>query len=148
MKKQIDLEPLHVIIRRFEGFRSKPYLCPAGVWTIGYGSTRGITKDHPPVTEKQAEVMMRLDALGSYQQALELSPVLSNHPMIACAIADFIYNLGAGRYRASTLRRKVAERNWPEVCEQLARWVWGGGKKLPGLVARRAVEVRLVQSDH
>lgn len=145
MKKYIDLEPLHIIIRRFEGFRAKPYLCPAGVWTIGYGSTKGVTKDHPPVTKEQAEVMMRLDALDSHQAAVKLSPVLSSHPEVACAIADFIYNLGAGRYRASTLRRKVEVQDWPGVCEQLPKWVWGGGKKLPGLILRRSVEIALIQ---
>lgn len=147
MKKHIDLEPLNVIIKRFEGFRNKPYLCPAGVWTIGYGSTKGVTALHPPVSVQQAEAMMRLDALEAYQQALKLSPVLSSNHQTACAIADFIYNLGAGRYQASTLRRKVAEQNWSEVCEQLTKWVWGGGKKLPGLVLRRQVEIALIQKN-
>lgn len=145
MKKHLDLEPLHIIIRRFEGFRAKPYLCPAGVWTIGYGSTKGITKDHPPVTVQQAEAMMRLDAFGAYQSALALSPVLADHPEVACAIADFIYNLGAGRYRASTLRRRVEAQDWQGTCEQLLKWVWGGGRKLPGLILRRQVEIALIQ---
>lgn len=88
---------------------------------------------------------MTLDAFGAYQSALALSPVLSSHPMIACAIADFIYNLGAGRYRASTLRRKVEAQNWPETCEHLTKWVWGGGRKLLGLVLRRQVEIALIE---
>lgn len=145
MKTELNLEPLHIIIRRFEGFRSKPYLCPAGVWTIGYGTTKNITKNHPPVSVQQAEMMMRLDAFESYNLALKLSPVLQKHPMAACAIADFVYNLGATRYRASTLRRKVDAQDWQGVCEQLPKWVWGGGQKLPGLVLRRAVECSLIQ---
>lgn len=88
---------------------------------------------------------MRLDALGAYQSVLALSPVLSGHPMVACAIADFIYNLGAGRYRASTLRRKVEAQNWPETCEHLTKWVWGGGRRLPGLILRRQVEIALIR---
>jgi lysozyme len=145
MKQQIDLEPLHVIIRRFEGFRAKPYLCPAGVWTIGYGSTKNVTRTHPPVSVQQAEAMMRLDALEAHQTVTRISPVLQKYPEVACSIADFVYNLGAGRYLASTLRRKVDAEDWPGTCEQLTKWVWGGGRKLPGLVLRRQVEIALIQ---
>jgi lysozyme len=147
MKTELNLEPLHVIIRRFEGFRAKPYLCPAGVWTIGYGSTKSVTASHPPVSVQQAEAMMRLDALEAYRTALTLSPNLQGSAFAACAIADFVYNLGSGRYRASTLRRKVDAGDWPGTCEQLTKWVWGGGRKLPGLLLRRQVEIALVQKQ-
>jgi len=144
MKTELTLDPLYDMIRVFEGFRSKPYLCPAGVWTIGYGSTKGVTKDSPAVSEHQAEVMMRLDAYRAYRAVLSISPILGAHPQAACAIADFVYNLGAGRYQASTLRRKIDQQDWQGAREQLPRWVWGGGRKLPGLVLRRAAEIRLM----
>lgn len=147
MKKHLDLEPLHIIIRRFEGFRSKPYLCPAGVWTIGFGSTKNVTASHAPVSLQQAEVMMRLDALEAHQTVLKISPVLQSHPLVACAIADFVYNLGAGRYRASTLRRKVDGEDWQGTREQLSKWVWGGGRKLPGLILRRQVEIQMIRNS-
>jgi len=88
---------------------------------------------------------MRLDALRAYQETVNLSPVLLAHPLAACAIADFVYNLGAGRYRVSTLKRKIDAADWQGACEQLPRWVWGGGRKLPGLVVRRMAEIQLIR---
>lgn len=143
----MNLEPLYGLIRRFEGFRSKPYLCPAGVWTIGYGTTKNVTKNHPTVSVQQAEPMMRADALEAYSSVTKVSPVLLPRPASACAMADFVYNLGMGRYRASTLRRKVDSGEWGSVPEQLRKWVWGGGKKLPGLVLRRQAEILLLSKD-
>ena len=58
-----------------------------------------------------------------------------------CAIVDFAYNLGVGRLQTSTLRRKINELDWEAVAKELMRWVYGGGKKLPGLVKRRQAEL-------
>ncbi|MDD5519168.1 MAG: lysozyme, partial [Candidatus Omnitrophica bacterium] len=60
------------------------------------------------------------------------------------AIIDFTFNLGGGRLQSSTLRRRINQKNWPEVRKELNRWVYGGGKKLKGLVLRRAAEAKLV----
>lgn len=143
----MNLEPLYELIRRFEGFRSKPYLCPAGVWTIGYGTTKNVTKTHPVVSVQQAELMMRVDALEAYSSVTRMSPVLLTCPGHACAMADFVYNLGLGRYRASTLRRKIDSEEWGSVPSELRKWVWGGGKKLPGLILRRQAEILLLSKD-
>jgi lysozyme len=62
------------------------------------------------------------------------------------AIVDFTFNLGAGRLQASTLRRRVNQRDWVAARQELSRWVYGGGKVLPGLVARREAEVGLLLS--
>jgi lysozyme len=62
------------------------------------------------------------------------------------AIVDFTFNLGAGRLQTSTLRRRVNQRDWAEAARELRRWVHGGGKVLPGLVARREAEVQLLQT--
>jgi lysozyme len=56
------------------------------------------------------------------------------------AIVDFTFNLGAGRLQASTLRRQINQRDWPAAASELSRWVYGGGKVLPGLVTRREAE--------
>lgn len=61
----------------------------------------------------------------------------------AAAILDFTYNLGEGRLRTSTLRRYVKAGDWERVRIELAKWVNGGGKKLKGLVIRRAAEIQL-----
>jgi lysozyme len=63
------------------------------------------------------------------------------------AIADFCFNLGTTRYKASTLKRRVDAGDWPGAAEELAKWVWGGGQKLPGLVARRAAESLLLTTN-
>lgn len=143
----MNLEPLYGLIRHFEGLKLKPYLCPAGVWTIGYGSTGpDITARHPRVTAAWAEERMRADAARFVAEALRLSPGLADHPLKLCAIADFCYNLGSARYRASTLRRKVNAGEWEEANEQLLKWVWGGGRKLPGLLRRRQAEIVLMNA--
>lgn len=142
----MNLEPLRALIRRFEGLRLKPYKCPAGVPTIGYGTTSGVTMETPAITPELAEELMRKDAEKFALAVIKLSPVLGLpwHNDRLCAIADFSYNLGTGRYKISTLRKKVEEGDWEEAAEQLHKWVYGGGRKLPGLVARRAAEAALL----
>lgn len=134
------------LIRRFEGLRLRPYLCPAGVPTIGYGHTGPeVRMDSPPITRALADAWLLEDAGRACRAALALSPALAGQDDRLAAVADFIFNLGAGRYKASTLRRRIAEGDWPEAAEQLGRWVWGGGRRLPGLVARREAERRLLE---
>lgn len=122
-----------------EGFSAVPYLCPAGFWTIGYGHL--CRKDHPPITEQQGEAYLAVDMQTAYAAAIKFCPVLldASEPRLA-AIVDFTFNLGAGRLQTSTLRKRINEQNWDEAVQELKRWVYGGGKKLPGLVKRREVE--------
>ncbi len=61
------------------------------------------------------------------------------------AIVDFTFNLGAGRLQTSTLRRRINQRDWASAAPELRRWVYGGGKLLPGLVLRREAEALLLQ---
>lgn len=139
------LNPLYALIRKFEGLRLKPYRCPAGVPTIGYGSTGpDITMKTKPVTPEWAEQRMRSDADSFARAAMKLSPKISSDVDKLSAIADFCYNLGTTRYKASTLRRKIDAGRWEEAGRELEKWVWGGGKKLPGLVARRLAEKKLI----
>lgn len=141
----MDLDPLYALIKKYEGFSAKPYLCPAGVWTIGYGHTGvGITKNTKPITQEVAELLMQDDANKFVTAVLVLSPILANKPDKLCALADFCYNLGTGRYKASTLKRRVDEGNWEAAAIELNKWVWGGGRKLPGLVLRRIEEGKLL----
>jgi lysozyme len=128
--------------KRFEGFSPVPYRCPAGYWTIGYGTL--CQKEHPPITRKEADILLNQATESAASHALRLSPVLVNYPDRLCAITDFIYNLGPTRYAASTLRKCVNRGDWSEAQRQIQRWVYGGGRKLPGLVTRRAVEAGLL----
>ena len=84
------------------------------------------------------------DAASYARATISLSPGLTGDDKRLCAIADFCYNLGTTRYKASTLRRRVNAQDWQGAKDELAKWVWGGGRKLPGLVARRKAEADLL----
>ena len=137
------------LCRHFEGFRSKPYICPAGYPTIGYGTVwkpdgTKVTMDHPPISREVANDWLMRELRGTYATGvLKASPGLVSNPYALAAMIDFAYNLGVGRYRASTLRRRVDAQDWEGAKDQLSRWVRGGGIVLPGLVRRRKAEAAL-----
>lgn len=141
------------LAKRFEGFhrvpkfnserRAHPYICPAGYWTIGYGHL--CDSNHPPITEAEAEHYLADDLQTALGATLRYCPVLATEPAVRlAAIVDFTFNLGAGRLQTSTLRRRINQRDWKSATQELRRWVYGGGKKLPGLVARREAELALL----
>ena len=143
------------LAKRFEGFhrvpkndpgRAYPYVCPAGYWTIGYGHL--CDPKHPPITEAEAEGYLAADLRTALNATLRYCPVLATEPEgRLAAIVDFTFNLGAGRLQTSTLRRRLNQRDWPSAASELRRWVYGGGKVLPGLVIRRAAETALLLSN-
>lgn len=133
-------EGFHRVVQRHPFVLAAPYVCPAGYWTIGYGIL--CRQDHLPITLEEGEVMLAAAVPAYVAHALRLSPRLSGKRLVA--IADFVFNLGPTRYAASTLRRRVNESDWERASEEIQRWVWGGGRKLPGLVLRRAAEARLL----
>lgn len=140
---------LKALIRRFEGRRLVPYICPAGVPTIGDGATtyadgRKVRMTDPPITNAQADALLDHHADTYASAAANLSPVLWFDERKHAAIADFCFNLGTTRYKASTLRRRVNAGDWEGAAAELQKWVWGGGRKLPGLVTRRAEEAKLL----
>lgn len=139
------------LCRQFEGLRLKPYLCPAGIPTVGYGSTRyadgrAVTLKDSPITAAQAEDLLMLTLRRDYLPGvLRLSPGLADNPRALAACVDFAYNLGLGAYAASTLRKRIDAGDWAGARSELGKWVHGGGQVLPGLVARRAAEAKLVE---
>jgi lysozyme len=146
----MDLTPAKQLCIRFEGFRSKPYLCPAGVPTIGFGTTfypdgRRVTMQDPPITIEQAAIYLEHELkVNCLMAVLRLCPNLRDINKIN-ALVDFVYNLGAGRLQTSTLRRKVKDEDWDAACNELMKWVRGGGKVLKGLVLRRQAECLLMK---
>ena len=140
------------LAKRFEGFhrvpkhdpgRAHPYVCPAGYWTIGYGHL--CDPRHPPINEVEAEAYLAQDLQTALNATLRFCPVLATQlEGRLAAITDFTFNLGAGRLQVSTLRRRINQRDWIAAGQELRRWVYGGGKVLPGLVARRETEVDLL----
>lgn len=136
--------------KRFEGFRANPYLCPAQVWTVGYGTTRypdgrRVQPDDPPVSEVEARVLLDWELRTVCLPAvLRFCPNVANDEKRCNALVDFVYNLGAGRLQTSTLRRKIIAQDWAAARYEINRWVRGGGRVLPGLVLRRAAEAALL----
>lgn len=131
------------LVRRYEGLRLKAYLCPAGIPTIGYGHTKGVQLGMT-ITELDAESLLTQDMQIAVAATIRLCPALTlETPIRLAAIADFTFNLGAGRLQASTLRRRLNAGEYDEVPYELRRWVRAGPKILPGLVARRESEIEL-----
>ena len=148
----MNLELAAELCRRYEGYRAKPYLCPAGVPTIGYGSTyyadkRKVTLEDQPMEEGAARALLMDELEHTYLPGvLRNCPVLATNERRCNAIVDYAYNLGVGRLQTSTLKRKINAQDWDGVQEQLMLWTKGGGKVLPGLVARRKAECLLVSA--
>lgn len=136
------METLYALIRRFEGCRLTPYLCPAGVWTCGWGSTGLDVIPGNKWTQFYSDERMKRDAEKFARIALKLCPNLTGNKL--AAIADFAYNLGEGRLKASTLRKKVNAGDWNSAASELLRWTRAGGRVLPGLLARRTAEAELL----
>ena len=149
INRKVALDVAAELCRHFEGFRSKPYLCPAGYWTIGYGTVYKpdgsvVTKAHPDISRETANSWLLYELEHNYMAGvLAKSPNLIRHPSILAAITDFAYNLGVARYRASTLARRIASEDWAAAKVELAKWTRGDGRILPGLVRRRQAEIKL-----
>jgi len=132
------------LIARSEGFSSTPYRCPAGVPTIGYGSTfyadgRRVEMDDLPITEPDALALLRGEAEKCADQIAKTTRVTLSQGQLD-ALTSFAYNLGYGNLIASTLWRKFNAGNFAGAAEEFDRWIHGGGKILPGLITRRAAE--------
>ena len=139
------------LCKRFEGFRSRPYLCPAGIPTIGYGATfylhgTRVTLHDKPISQEAAERLLRAQVERVYLPAvLRLCPGLMRADAgKVAAIIDFTFNLGESRLRTSTLRRVVNDGDWAAVPAELLKWVYAAGKVLRGLQLRRQAEAELV----
>jgi len=145
-------EALAIVMRlclMFEGLYLHPYMCPAGVPTIGVGSTRyldgrAVTLNDPPITREHAMVLLRHRVLTEFMPGVrKLCGAVDSSGRLA-ALTDFAYNLGLGALRASTLRRRVLAGRWDLVPSELSKWVMAGGRQLPGLVKRRKAEAALI----
>ena len=132
------------LIKLFEGFSSTVYICPAGYTTIGYGHLVRAGESFSEISEAEAEELLCKDVESAERAVLRLVNVPLTDGQFD-ALVSFTYNLGSGALQCSTLRRKVNRQVHGEVPAQLVRWVWAGGRKLNGLIRRRAVEAKLYQ---
>ena len=142
------------LIEHFEGYhkrladgRAAPYLCPARVPTIGIGSTfyedrRPVTLADPPIDRERAYELLGFE-LRECEAAVDRLTLVKLPALSRGALVSFVYNAGAGAYRASGLRRRVNARDWAAVPAELLKWRMGGGVVLPGLERRRRAEAAL-----
>jgi lysozyme len=130
------------LAKQFEGCRLEAYQDIAGVWTIGYGHTGKDVHEGLVWTQEQADDALLHD-VNAARALLEMySPGLTNGRLDA--LTDFVFNLGIGNYRTSTLCKMVNADDWEGVKSQLLLWDHSNGKVIPGLLARREAEAALM----
>ena len=128
-------------IKQFEGLRTKAYkpVPSEKYYTIGYGHYGADVKPGMVISEQRAEELLRQD-IAKFQSYVNNLGVCTTYPQFA-ALVDFAFNLGTNALATSTLLKKIrAKASEAEIRHQFARWVYSNGKKLPGLVKRRAWE--------
>jgi lysozyme len=162
------------LMHKYEGFRSRPYLCPAHIWTIGYGHVLyqeqirlpvvrppGKTKDDIPMirkeyplkpednrvwTKTEIDELFRADVASFERGVLRLVPGCVGRQGSFDALVSFAFNAGLGNLQRSTIRMRANRADWLGAAEAFMVWVKGGGKVLPGLVKRREAERSLFLS--
>lgn len=158
-------------MHKFEGFRSRPYLCPAHIWTIGYGhvlyqeqirlpmvrlpekETPMIRKEMPlkpednrAWTKQEIDELFRADVATFERGVLRLVPGVVGRQGSFDALVSISFNFGLGNLQRSTIRMKANRGDWEGAAEAFMAWTKGGGKVLPGLVRRRVAERELFLS--
>jgi lysozyme len=159
------------LMHKYEGFRSRPYLCPAHIWTIGYGHVlyqeqirlpvvRVEGKEIPMIrkemplkpednrvwTKTEIDELFRTD-VGTFERGvLRLVPGVVGRQGSFDALVSISYNFGLGNLQRSTIRMRANRGDWAGAAEAFRVWTKGGGKVLPGLVKRREAEIALFLS--
>jgi GH24 family phage-related lysozyme (muramidase) len=136
------------LIRKFEGFSEKMYLCPAGYLTIGYGHVILASEKErfvAGINEQKAIDVLKQDVMAAEQAVLRLISVPLTDGQFG-ALVSFTYNLGSGALQRSTLRQKVNRKEDSEVPAEFMKWIWAKNRKLEGLIRRRSAEALLYQS--
>jgi len=139
------------LIKQFEGFLAKPYKCPAGIPTIGYGATYypsglKVTLNDKAITEAQATTML-MNMLKTYEKSVDSFCRDDINQNQFDALVSFAYNVGVNALKGSTLIKKVnKDPNDPTIRAEFLKWNKGGGKVLKGLTNRRIAEANLYES--
>ena len=131
------------LIKKFEGLELNAYKCPAGVWTIGYGHTKGV-KEGDNISLKKAEEMLE-EELVEYEGYINNMVELGLEQNQFDALVAWVYNLGPTNLRESTLLKVLNQGLFDEVPFEIKRWNKAGGQVLNGLVRRREAEALLFQ---
>lgn len=133
------------LIKRHEGLRLKAYLCPAQVWTVGYGSTGPHVKPGLVITEPEADILLRKD-VARFEDGVNRAVKVDLTQGQFDALVSFAFNCGIGALQKSTLLKKLNAGRYGDVPAELMKWTKGGGRELPGLVKRRRDEAALWRS--
>lgn len=143
------MDTLAALVQQFEGLHRVhngliyPYLCPAGYPTQGWG-LRVASMDEPAITVEEADERLRLALRIYVEKTLRIIPEVAGDDNRLAALSDFCFNLGPTALSSSTMTRRVREGNWEAAASECQRWVFAKGRKLPGLVKRRAAEAALL----
>lgn len=129
------------LIKKYEGCRLTAYKCPAGVWTIGYGHTKGVKKGQK-ISQKQAKVFLREDVKVFENGVNKYVSVALNQNQFD-ALVSFCYNCGLEAFKNSTLRKKLNAKDYTGASNEFLRWDKSGGVVLKGLKRRRNDEKAL-----
>ena len=129
------------LIKHFEGCELEAYKCPAGVWTIGYGHIKGVSEGMT-ITQEEAEQMLK-DEMAEYEGYVNKLVTVELNQNQFDAMVSWVYNLGGGNLKASTLLKVLNEGDYAGVPAQMMRWNKAGGKVLEGLTRRRQAEADL-----
>ena len=129
------------LIKHFEGCELEAYKCPAGVWTIGYGHIKGVYEGMT-IDSFQAEEMLKSE-LHEYEGYINNLVTVELNQNQFDAMVSWVYNLGGGNLKASTLLKVLNAGDYAGVPAQMMRWNKAGGKVLEGLTRRRQAEADL-----
>tara|TARA_B110000208_G_C11553571_1_gene352610 strand:+ start:118 stop:561 length:444 start_codon:yes stop_codon:yes gene_type:complete len=140
---KISLEGLS-LIKRFEGCRLKAYKCSAGVLTIGYGHTGGVTETDT-ITQDDANKLLQED-VAKFEEYVDDNVIVELNQGQFDALVAWTFNLGPGNLRESTMLKKLNKADYTSVPNEMKRWNKAGGKTLDGLIRRRNAEALLFQS--
>lgn len=132
------------LIKRFEGCRLESYRDSVGVWTIGYGSTRGVGPDQV-ITQEEADRRLLMDLETVEKCIANCVSVELTQGQYDC-LSSWIFNLGCGAFRNSTLLKKINEGDDIGAADEILRWDHAGGVKVDGLTSRREAEKKLFLS--
>lgn len=129
------------LIKKYEGLRLEAYRCPAKVWTIGYGHTRGVHSGMK-ITDDGAELLLLMD-VATAEASVNVNAKKVNQNQFD-ALVSFVFNVGIGNFKVSTLLKKVkANPADPSISFEFSRWKFAGKRVLKGLVKRRLEEAEL-----
>ena len=141
-KMQISQEGI-ALIKKFEGCELKAYKCAAGVWTIGYGSTKGVEEGNT-ITQEDADNLL-LEEMHEYEGYINDMVTVDLQQNEFDSLVSWVFNLGPSNLSSSTLLSRINNKVWDDIPNQIKRWNKAGGQVRQGLVRRREAEALLFQ---